>query len=85
MELNHELLADDGPKYDDPVRFRRLVGRLVYLTNTQPDIQYAVHVLSQVMHDPREAHWDVAVRIVRYLKGYPGQGVFLKADSNLRI
>lgn len=85
MELNHKLLADDGPKYSDPVRFRRLVGRLVYLTNTRPNIQYPVHVLSQVMHDPREAHWDAAVRIVRYLKRCPGQGIFLKADSDLRI
>lgn len=85
MELNHKLLADEGPKFSDPTRFKRLIGRLVYLCITRPDLCYAVHVLSQVMHDPREAHWDAAIRIVRYLKGCTGQGIFLKADSNLQI
>lgn len=85
MEVNHQLLRNKSPLLKDPVRFRRLVGRLVYLTVTRPDLSYLVHVLSQVMHEPREAHWDAAMRVRRYLKGSPGQGVMLKSDSNLRV
>ena len=85
MEQNHKLLADKGPFYRDPVRFRRVVGRLVYLAITRPELSYTIHILSQVMHKPREAHWDAVVRVLKYLKGCPGQGIMLKAVSDLRI
>ena len=70
-EQNHKLLADKGPLYKDPERFSRVVGHLVYLTITRPALSYAVHVLSQVIHRPREAHWDAEVRVLKYLKGCP--------------
>ena len=85
MEQNHKLLSDKGPLYKDPARFRRYVGRLVYLAITHPELCYSIHVLSQVMHQPREVHWDAVVRILKYLKGCPGQGVMLKAVSDLRV
>ena len=86
VEQNHMLLSVDPsePLHDDPVRFRRLVGRLVYLTITRPDLCYAVHVLSQVMHKPQKRHWVAAVQIVRYIKGTPGQGILLSSNSYLR-
>lgn len=86
MEVNHQLLADEtSPFCTDPMRFRRVVGWLVYLTITRPDLSYPVHVLSQVMHQPRESHWAAVLRILRYLKGCPGQGVMLHSDSDLEI
>lgn len=85
LEQNHKVLGDTGSIYENHVEFQRLVGRLVYVTITRPDLSYVVHVLSQVMHDPHVAHWDVTVRIVRYIKGCPGQRILLRADSNLRI
>lgn len=89
MEVNHKLLRDEkestSPLCVDPARFRRVVGRLVYLTITRPDLSYSVHVLSQVMHKPREEHWDAAMRVIKYLKGSPGQGIMLRADSDLVI
>ena len=85
MEINHQLLADDSPLCVDPIKFRRVVGRLVYLTITRPDLSYAVHVLSQVMHEPRQAHWNAVMRVLRYLKGSPGQGIMLRSDSDLKI
>lgn len=85
MEQNHKLLSDTGPLCKNPERFRRFVGRLVYLAITRPELCYSIHVLSQVMHKPREAHWDAVVRIMRYLKGSPGQGVMLQAVSDLKL
>ena len=79
MEQNHKLLADKGPFYRDPVRFRRVVGWLVYLAITRPELSYTIHILSQVMHKPREAHWDAVVHVLKYLKGCPGQGIMLRA------
>ncbi|KAK2999903.1 hypothetical protein RJ639_023010 [Escallonia herrerae] len=85
MEQNHGLALAGGPLLSDPGPYRRLIGRLVYLTITRPDICYAVHVLSQFMQSPRSQHWDAALRVLRYLKVAPGQGLFLPADSPLQI
>lgn len=71
MELNHKLAKADGP-LANAQQYRRLVGRLIYLTNTRSDLSYAVHILTQFMHKPLLPHWDAALRVVRYLKGSPG-------------
>ncbi|XP_013613744.1 PREDICTED: uncharacterized mitochondrial protein AtMg00810-like [Brassica oleracea var. oleracea] len=84
MEQNHRLLSE-GPAYENPTRFRKFVGKLVYLAITRPELSYSIHVLSQVMHKPRAAHWDAVVRVLRYLKGCPGQGIILRATSDLRL
>lgn len=85
METTHNLGLDTSPLLDDPERYRRLVGRLVYLAVTRPDLAFAVHVLSQFLQRPREAHLASALRVVRYLKGSPGQGILLRSDNNLTI
>jgi hypothetical protein len=62
---------------DEPVNresYQRLVGRLMYLCHTRPDISYAVSVVSRYMHDPRSDHLNVVYRILRYLKSCPGKG-----------
>ncbi|GJW31648.1 putative RNA-directed DNA polymerase [Tanacetum coccineum] len=69
----------------DATQYRRLVGRLLYLQATRPDITYAVNVVSQFVADPRQNHSEAAKRVLRYLKGTPGQGILLPRDgpSNL--
>ena len=61
------------------------MGRLIYLSVTRPDLAYSVHILSQFMQAPRIDHWDAALRVVCYLKGTPGQGILLRADSDLTL
>lgn len=85
LEQNHRLALADGPLLRDAAAYRRLVGKLIYLVVTRPDLAYSVHVLSQFMNEPREEHWQTALRVVRYLKGPPGQGVLLRADSDLHL
>ncbi|XP_019261966.1 PREDICTED: uncharacterized protein LOC109239830 [Nicotiana attenuata] len=56
--------------------YQRLVGRLLYLIMTRPDIAFAVQVLSQYMHAPKTSHMKAAERVVRYIKSTPGLGLF---------
>ncbi|KAK9178380.1 hypothetical protein WN943_027570 [Citrus x changshan-huyou] len=85
IDQNHRLALDDGPMYSDLVQYRKLIGRLIYLTITRPELCYSVHVLAQFMQCPREIHWEVAIRVLRYLKGHSGQGIFLRRDSALQL
>jgi hypothetical protein len=85
MEQHHHLSIDTGAPVEDPAQYRHLVGRLIYLTITRPDITYSVHIFSQFMHDPHQGHLDVAMRVFRYLKSSPGQGIFLSSSSDLTL
>ncbi|GKB84775.1 ribonuclease H-like domain-containing protein, partial [Tanacetum coccineum] len=62
--LNH-IEFDYDKMLRDIRNYQRLVGKLIYLTNTRPDIFYVVHCLSQFMHAPLESHLDVALRVLR--------------------
>ncbi|KAK2982173.1 hypothetical protein RJ640_029076 [Escallonia rubra] len=85
MEQQHKLSNESGEICKNPEEYRRLVGRLLYLNITRPDISYAVHILSQFMHDPRQPHLDAAYRILHYLKGSPGQGILLPSNNTLYL
>ena len=85
MEQNHKLASDDGPMFSDPGQYRRLIGRLVYLAISRPELSYSIHLLSQFMKAPREDHWHAAIRVVKFLKGCPGQGILLSSDPKLDI
>ncbi|GAA0151182.1 transmembrane signal receptor [Lithospermum erythrorhizon] len=46
---------------------------------------FLVHVLSQFLHEPRQDHWSAALRVVKYLKGCPGQGIILRTECDLHL
>lgn len=71
MEQNHRLAHEDGNPFEYPDKYRRLVGRLVYLSVTRPVLCYSVHTLAQFLSAPQIAHWDAALRVFRYIKGHP--------------
>ncbi|PKI40215.1 hypothetical protein CRG98_039408 [Punica granatum] len=81
MEQQHRLSQDSGDPIPDPGQYRRLVGRLLYLTITKPELSYLIHILSQFLQDPRQGHWDAVIRVLRYLKQSQGQGIFLRPAS----
>ena len=85
LEPNHQLALAEGLYFSDPVKYRRRLGRLIYLSATRPELSYPVHMLSQFMQQPRERHWEAALRVVRYLKSNPGQGVLLRLDCDLQL
>ncbi|XP_026430319.1 uncharacterized protein LOC113326863 [Papaver somniferum] len=85
MEQQLQRKPDDGQPMSDPTVFHRLIGRLLYLTVTKPDITYDVNTLSQFMSNPHIAHMDAANRILRYLKSTIGKGHFLSFSSTLHL
>ncbi|GMI67901.1 hypothetical protein HRI_000459300 [Hibiscus trionum] len=81
LELNEKQVPDavEEDYLEDVGSYQRLIGRLLYLTNTRPDIAFAIQHLSQFMHKPKKAHYNVALRVVRYVKKNPGLGILLPA------
>ena len=67
----------------NPSLYRQLVGSLVYLTVTRPNISYAVHQVSQYLSAPRSTHYATVLRILRYLKDTLFHGLFYSAQSPL--
>ena len=84
MEQNIKLL-DSGELLKDPSQYRQLVGHLLYLTITRPNITYSIHMLSRFMHAPCKPHMEVALRVLRYLKSSPGQGLFFPSHNDLSL
>ena len=84
IEPNHHIKADSGDPIDKG-QYQRLVGRLIYLSHTRPDIAYAVSIVSRYMHDPRSQHLNAVHRILRYLKSCPGKGILFSNHGHLRI
>ena len=85
MDQNLKLSTESGEPLTNPAMYQRLVGRLIYLTNTRPDLAFAVSIVSQFMHTPRTAHLDAVYHILRYLKSCPGLGLFFSADTQTGI
>ncbi|XP_048447545.1 uncharacterized mitochondrial protein AtMg00810-like [Pyrus x bretschneideri] len=82
---NHHFVVHPDQVPTNRDRYQRLVGRLIYLSHTKPDIAYAVSVVSQFMHSPSEAHMGAVERILRYLKSSPGRGIMFSKNDHYRI
>ncbi|RVW73726.1 Retrovirus-related Pol polyprotein from transposon RE2 [Vitis vinifera] len=80
-----DILEETGEPLGDPERYRRLVGKLNYLTITRPDISFPVSVVSQFLQSPCDSHWDVVIRILRYIKSTPGQGVLYENRGHTQV
>jgi hypothetical protein len=83
MEVNLKLSAEDASPLVDERLYRKLVGSLIFLCNTRPDISYSVGVLSRFSNKPRENHWNAGMRILRYLKGTQGYGINYSTGKTL--
>ena len=81
MDPNIKLSTESGELLSDASVYQRLVGRLIYLTNTRPDITFVVSVVSQFMHAPRTSHLDVVHHILRYLKTCLAIGLFYTTNA----
>jgi hypothetical protein len=80
-----KLHNDSSPPYEDIPSYRRLVGRLLYLNSTRPDITFITQQLSQFLSKPTQSHHHAALRVLKYLKGCPGKGLFFPRNSSLHL
>lgn len=85
LPLNVKLNTDDGDLLSDPETYRSLVGKLNFLTNTRPDLAFAVQSLSQFMQQPRTPHLVALLHTLRYVSHSVGQGILLNATSDIKL
>eukprot|EP00253_Pinus_taeda_P028123 PITA_28123 len=69
----------------DPTLYRQLIGSLMYLVNTRPDICYAVNTLSQFMVEPKRAHWAAAKHVLKYIRGTVEHGLMYTQGNDIRM
>ncbi|KAK9666074.1 hypothetical protein RND81_14G158500 [Saponaria officinalis] len=79
MPTGLKLSTDAGELLENPEHYRRLIGRLLYLNMTRPDISYSVQHLSQFLVQPRKPHLQDAQHVVRYLKGTVNARLFYES------
>lgn len=85
MKQNCNVRVNDDDPNADATRYRRSLGRLLYLTVTRLDITYVVNTLCQFMTTPKQIHMDAVERVLRYLKTTPGQGILLPSNGDLKL
>ncbi|XP_014523570.1 uncharacterized protein LOC106779872 [Vigna radiata var. radiata] len=70
---------------ENPSAYRRLIGKLFYLTNTRPDLCFTVNLISQFMQESTDYHYQALQHILRYVKSSPSEGLFFAANSDIQI
>ena len=73
---NEKISKNDGEKLKDPSRFRSLVGSLLYLTATRPDLMFPVGLLSRFLSSPSNIHMGIAKRVLKYIRGKIDLGIW---------
>ena len=85
IDPNQKLGDTKDGNLVNTTQYQKLVGKLIYLSHTRPDIAFAVSIVSQFMHSPYEVHLEAVYRILRYLKSTPGKGLFFKKSEQKTI
>ncbi|XP_021713571.1 uncharacterized protein LOC110681754 [Chenopodium quinoa] len=77
-----KLSTETGELLEDPESYRRLVGRLLYLNMSRPDLFFSVQQLSQYLSCPRKPHMQAALHVVKYIKGTVDLGLFYPSNTD---
>jgi hypothetical protein len=85
MVTNLKKIDSSVSELADSRQYRQLIGSLMYLVNTRPDICFVVNTLSQFMVEPREVHWVAAKHVLRYLQGTVGYGLQYLGGDGVRL
>jgi hypothetical protein len=85
--MNADIRKVKVPDYDpvDPSLYRQLIGSLMYLVNTRPDICFVVNTLSQFQVEPRQEHWIAAKHVLRYIHGTINYGLRYTASKDIQL
>ena len=78
-ELDNLIGESDEELLENKEQYQSLVGKMLYLTLTRPDIAFSVQTLSQFLQQPKKSHWEAALRVMKYVKREPGLGILLSS------
>jgi hypothetical protein len=81
MNIGEKLQPLDGAEAANGQLYRSLIGRLIYLTHSRPNISFSVGVLSRFMHNPSRNHFGAAKRVLRYLAGTKNLGIWYRKSK----
>ncbi|CAM8913610.1 unnamed protein product [Rhodiola kirilowii] len=85
MSPNDSLAKDESSLQVDPTLYRGMIGSLLYLTASRPDILFSVCLCARFQADPKESHVKAVKRILRYLKGTDDLCLFYPKGGDLRL
>ncbi|GKD95906.1 putative ribonuclease H-like domain-containing protein, partial [Tanacetum coccineum] len=81
METSKPLMKDENAEDVDVHLYRSMIGSLMYLTSSRPDIMFVVYACARFQVTPKVSHLHAVKRIFRYLKGRPKLGLWYPNDS----
>lgn len=85
LVLNEKVSSDLGDILEKPATYKSLVGNLLYLTATRPDLMFSVGLLSRYMNSPTHIHMGTRKIVLRYLKGTISAGIWYKRDGLVKL
>jgi hypothetical protein len=83
--VGRKLMQEDESSLCDATLYGSMVGILMYLTTTRPNIMFFVILVARFMNKPHESHWKAAKRILRYVSGTIIFGLFYNATSKFNV
>ena len=85
MNTNWKMDPDESGVSTNSTEYRGIIGSLLYLTASRPDITFAVGVCARFQANPKKSHLEAAKRILRYLKGTENLGLWYPVDDNIEL
>ncbi|GKV02840.1 hypothetical protein SLEP1_g15229 [Rubroshorea leprosula] len=85
LDINTRLRRDECSLLSSPQPYRVLVGSLIYLTITRPDIAFSVGLVSRFMQAPRKPHLEAVKQILKYVNTTLDMGLFYKKEANFSL
>jgi len=85
MEPNTKICAHERKVLEDATMYRQLVGTIIYLTLTRPDISFVVGVMSRYMQNPKKPHLKAVRRILRYVNNMLDYGIMYKRGGECKL
>ncbi|XP_070012968.1 uncharacterized mitochondrial protein AtMg00810-like [Nicotiana sylvestris] len=83
LDIRTRLRRDEGSLFADPKPFRALIGSLLYLIITRPDIEFSVGHVSRLMQRTRKPHLEAEKRILNYINSTSDMGLFFQKKNDL--
>ncbi|KAK6160669.1 hypothetical protein DH2020_004050 [Rehmannia glutinosa] len=85
MNTSVKMDMDADGRAVDQTRYKALIGSLLYLTTSRPDILHAVCLCARFQSNPKESHMSAAKRILKYLKGCEEVGLWYPKESGFKL